>query len=282
MKSISLFLAGIATAAGVFAYAEESPNLIVNGNAADGLNNWKNVQKIADGGPDGAKCFEVTGSTQINSMALIPVDAQSEYKLTGWFKSGSGKENQIYAGLLLFDGNKNVINSTSVNAADQTDAVLASEAKKGDTVVKIKDASKWGRLFKDKRLVIAFDADNSGEYKDLPNYKFRVVTNLVNKDGVWEATLEIPLYENYAADTKVRAHWLSGHYMYAFSMKKNLADWTKYSGAIKPATKFGADGNTFWPGTKYVQVLILANWGQGKDEVLRFSNISLEKVEPKK
>jgi hypothetical protein len=282
MKRISLFLAGVTTVACIFAHAEESKNLVVNGNAADGLNNWKNIQKVVDGGPDGAKCFEVTGNAKVDSVAIIPVDPQSEYLFTGWFKSGNDKENQIYAGLFLLDGNKRFIEPTSVSPLPQSETALAAEAKKGDTVIKIKDASKWEPLFKNKRLTAVFDADDSGEYKDLPNYKNYTVTKLEKKDGIWEATIAKPISADFPAETKIRAHYTSGHYMYTLSMKKKLADWTKFSSAVKPEVKSGSPGNAFWPGTKYVQVLILANWGQKDGEILQFSNLSLEKIEPKK
>lgn len=37
---------------------------------------------------------------------------------------------------------------------------------------------------------------------------------------------------------------------------------------------------TFWPGTKYVQVMILAKWEQSGGETLLFGNVSLEKNKP--
>jgi hypothetical protein len=127
-------------------------------------------------------------------------------------------------------------------------------------------------------LTIAFDADDSGEYKDLPNYKCYNITNLEKKNDLWEASLAKALSTDFTAGTKVRAHRTSGHYMYAFAMKKNLSDWTKYSGIINPLVKSGSPGQTFWAGTKYVQVLILANWRQKDDETLLFSNLSFEKI----
>ncbi len=282
MKKLTLFLAGAAAVASILASAEESKNLVANGNAADGLNNWVNIEKAVDGGPAGAKCFSVTGSKLVNSNEFIPVDAKREYQFTGWLKSGDNKENQVYAGLLLFDENKRQISGASVTPLAESETVLATEAKKGETVVKVKDASKWEPLLPRKQLTIAFDADCSGEYKDLPNFKCYSVTQMEKKDGFWALTLEAPLGTDFGLETKVRAHYTCGHYMYVFAMKKNLADWTKYSDAIKPVVKTGSPGNTFWPGTKYVQVLILANWGQKDGETLLFSNISLEKVEPKR
>ncbi len=281
MKNSSIFLAGTAIVASIFANAEESKNLVVNGNAVDGLNNWKNIQRVVDGGPDGAKCFEVTGSKLVSSQEFIPVDANCEYQLTGWFKSGNDKKNQVFMGLLLLNENKCPIDSISVNVLAQSETVTGG-AKKGETVIIVKDASTWQPLFQKKQLTIVFDADDSGEYMDLPNYKYYTVNKLEKKDGIWEATIARPLASCFAAETKVRAHFTSGFYMYVFTMKDNFAGWTKCGGTINPIVKSGAPKSTFWPGTKYVQILILANWGQKDGETLQFGNISLEKVESKK
>ena len=268
------------------ANAEEPKNLVINGNAAAELNNWANIEKVVAGGPGGAKCFEVTGSKWVNSKDFIQVDTKSEYQFTVWFKSGNNKENLVYAGLLQFDENKRQIFSASVTPLEKTGTVLTAGAKKGETLAKFKfvhlDASKWETLLEKKQLAIAFDTDDSGEYKDLPNFNWYAVNNLEKKSDVWEATLVNPLSADFPVETKVRAHYNYGYYMYVFSMKKNLADWTKYSGIIKPVVKSGSPGSTFWPGTKYVQILILANWGQKDGESLLFGNINLEKVEPKK
>jgi hypothetical protein len=105
---------------------------------------------------------------------------------------------------------------------------------------------------------------------------------LEKKDGLWEATLAKPILDGFSTETKVRAHVTSAFYVYAFEMKNELPDWTEYSGVIEPMVKSGAPKNAFWPGTKYVQILILANWGQKGGEKLQFGNISLEKVGPEK
>ena len=282
MKKISIFIAGTAIFASILINAEDSKNLVVNGNAADGLKNWNDIQKVVDGGPDCTKCFEVSGSKFVSSQELIPVEPNSEYQLNVSFKSGNDKANMVFAGLLLLDKNKRPIDPTSVNALVKSETVLAVEAKKGETVIKIQDASTWEPLFQKKRLTVAFDTDDSGEYKDLPNYKYFTVSNLEKKDGIWEATIARPLAADFAVATKVRAHFTSGHYMYVFSTKEKFADWTKYSGIIKPTVKFGAPKSTFWPGTKYVQIMILANWNQKDGETLQIGNISLEKIESEK
>jgi len=279
MKKISILFAGAAMFASTFALAGESENLIANGNAADGLKNWNNVKKVADDGPDGAKCFEVTGHTHAISQELIEVDAQSKYILSGMLKSGNEKPNKVYVGLALFDKNKRGIDSTSVSVLPKSETVLAADAKKGAKVITVKEAPGWDALLKAKRLMVVFDVDNSGKYNDLPNFNYYEVKGLESKDDGVEVMLGKALAKDFAAGTNLRAHSKSGQLMYAFTANKNFGDWTKFSGTIKPEIKYGAPGSTFWPNTKYVKAFILANWGQKDGEVLKFTNLSLEKVE---
>ncbi|WP_423129381.1 hypothetical protein [Gaoshiqia sp. Z1-71] len=259
-----------------------SKNLVVNSDASQGIANWKNVETILKkGGPDKARYFEVENSTSVNSLEFISVDATSQYQLSAMIKSGNDKINNVYVGLYQFDENKKMIASTAVSPVEQTETTLEGNVAKGESVVRVKDASNWEPVFWEKRLTIVFDVDDSGEYKDLPNPKFYTVEKLVKKDGYWEATLAKPLASNFKSGIKVRAHLLSGQYMYVFNAKKNFPEWTKVEGTIEPVVKSGAPRSTFWPGTKYVQVLVLANLGQKDGEVLQFTNISLEKVDTK-
>jgi hypothetical protein len=263
----------------IFANAEEPKNLVINGNASEGLNNWINVQSITDGGPDGSKCFEVTGQAFVSSQEFIPVDPNSEYQLTGWFRSGNGQANNIYGGLLLFDENQRPIDSTSVNVLPKSETGVL-EARRGEKVIKVQDASTWQPLLETKHLSVAFDADDSGEYKDLPNYKCYRVDNLKEKGGFWEVALTKPLASDFTEGSKVRAHVSSASYMYAYIKQSLLSEWTEFGSVIKPIVKFGAPNRTFWPGTKYAKILIFANWEQTDGEILQFDNISLEKVKP--
>ena len=282
MKRISLILASAAALAGISVHADETQNLVANGNAADGLTNWSGIQKTVEGGPDGANCFEVTGPTWIFSREHIAVDPNSEYQLAGWFKSGNDMPNEVYLGVLPFDENQLPIDALSVNVLENSETALTAQAAFGETLIKVNEASAWEPLLDNKQLVIAFDTDDSGEYRDLPNRKTYVVKSLEKKDGAWEVTLAKPLADEFSAGTKVRAHVKSEHFVYAFQIKKHFAEWTEYTGTIKPMGKSGAPRNAFWPGTKYVRILLLANWGQNHGETLQFGNISLKKVGPQK
>jgi hypothetical protein len=254
-------------------------NLLTNSSAADGAKKWTGKIKVADGGNDQA-CFEIAGQNKVTSKQLIAIDPTATYKLSGSFKSGNDKSNQIYFGLALYDKNKRFIDATSVTPVADSTTVLVAPANKGDKVIKIKSVKNWESVLKKKRLLIAFDIDDSGAYSDLPNRKrSNSVTKLEEKNGIWEATLKTPLNFSFPANTKVRAHLKCGHLMYATVLKKHLDKWTVLSRTIAPAKKSGSQSATMWHGTSFVKILFLANWVQKTGEVLLIKDIKLEKVE---
>ena len=59
----------------------------------------------------------------------------------------------------------------------------------------------------------------------------------------------------------------------SFNEKFQSAAWVEFPGEIKGTAKSGAGGTQFWPGTKYVQVVILALPPGGK---IYFDDLKLE------
>jgi len=271
----SLFIACTMTVSG-----QPATNLALNGDATGGLENWTGPVQLTEGGPQGAPCFSVTGGKMLMTRDLIEIDPSKTYRLSGTFKSGGTGPSIALVGLRFFNADEKIIDANAVSAVPDSDTILSAEAGTGSTQVKVQDAASWEKVLQTQRLAIAFATDASGEYKDLPNFQTQRVTDLQVGDEGWDVSLEKPLDRSYPKGTLVRAHLFSGHFMYAFTLNNHLADWTNYQGVIKPVVKNGSPGSTFWPGTKYVKIMILANWGQGEGETLLFGNISLEEVEP--
>ena len=243
-----------------------------------GIEIWDGVVKMADAEKHKTG-FVVEGAKLIKSTQLIEIDPTATYKLSGSFKSGNAKPNQIYFGLTLHDKNKSGINSTSVTPLADSETILVAPANNGDQTISFKSIKNWQSALEDNRLLIAFDIDDSGAYSDLPNYKTSsLVTKLTAKNGHWEATLKKPLTFSYPTNTKIRAQLACGHLMYALILRKQLPKWTSFSNIIAPAQKSGSQAATMWHGTKFVKILLLANWGQKNGEVLLFKNIKLEKI----
>ena len=266
-KVKALFLA-----ASMVPLALGAQNLIKNGDAEANLENWvpEAVQVVTENPHSGKSCFKNI-QPNIIGADIIPVDGTKTYQLSGWFKSAGDKAAILYFGLMPLDANKVQINAPHVNLIEGTETELAEACKAGDTVLKAKDAGKWN--LSDKTDVIAFNVQD--DYKDLPNRNISpIVTKAENKNNVWELTLDKPCGKAYPAGTKVRQHKYSSSYMYsAVNDSFQSADWVQFAGQIKGTAKSGAGGTQFWPGTKYVQIVILALPGGGK---IYFDDLTLE------
>jgi hypothetical protein len=247
--------------------------------ATNGTGAWIGQVKTIDDGKD-QKCFVVNGSKKIMSKELIPIDATATYKISVSLKSGTAKPNKIYFGLEQYDAQKRNINSTSITPVEDSATTLVAPANKGDKIIKIKAVKNWQAILDKKRLLIAFDIDDSGAYSDLPNFKVsNSVTSLKQQGDNWEATLKTPLEFSFPNGTKVRAQLKCGHLMYAVALTKHLPNWTTFSREILPAKKFGSHSGTLWTGVKFARVMFLANWRQKDGEIMLFKNVKLEKVE---
>ena len=234
-------------------------NLVKNGDAETGVECWPkgSVQAVAEKPHAGASCFK-TATTHVVSTEIIPIDGAKTYKISGWFKSADDKKADLYFGLSPLDADKKTIIANYVNVMPGTETELAAACKPEDTVIKVKDGSKWD--IKDKYSHVAFEVDNSGEYKDLPNKNISagVITKVDKKDNLSEVTFDKPCGMTFPAGSKVRIH-KDGGYMYpVYAGGFQSPDWKEFSAEIKGSAKFGCGGQQFWPGTQNVQILVLS------------------------
>lgn len=235
--------------------------------ATGGIIDWKG--NVTMGKDDGVTTTKVVGPELIFSAAFMRVDTARRYVFRGMFKSANTQPMLVYCGLAQYDGDREIITSTMVAPVPDSATTLLKVAKFGDRVVRVKAARSWIEAMASSQLVIAFDVDDSGGYRDLPNRKLSSrITKLTENDGVWEAVLEKPLDFAVSAGVKVRAHVEGGFMMHVFAIRKELGAWTSMSGVIKPAMKIGAPNLMFWRGTKFVKIVMSCNRGTGYEEAI--------------
>jgi hypothetical protein len=256
-------------------FAVGAQNLIKNGNAEANLENWvpESLQLITENPHSGKNSF-VTKITRVVGTALIPVDGSKTYKYSGWFKSADDKKTLVLFGFSPLDADKKSITAAQVNVMADTETALAAECNPEDSVIRIKDGSKWN--IKDEHSHIVFNVDDSGGYKDLPNTNIvaPVIVKIEKKSDIWEVTLKEPCGVAFDAGAKIRVH-KDGGYMYAVTLPNfQSKDWTGISADIKGTAKSGCGGEQFWPGTKYVKIVILALNGG----MIYFDDIQLEEA----
>lgn len=259
--------------ASVFPIVLSAQNLVKNGDAEANLDNWTKgqVQVVTENPHSGKSCFKTLSAT-VTSTELIPVDTAKAYKISGWFKNADEKKPYLYLGLMPLDADKKQIQPAFVNIVTGSDAVLAEACKAEDTVLKVKDASKW--VIKDKYNHVAFEADSS--LNDLPNSKITSsIVKAEKKDAFWEVTLEKPCGKAYPANTAIRLQKDGGTFMYpVLAANFQSPDWKEFTAQIKGVAKVGTPGIQFWAGTKYVKVIVLALNGG----MLYYDDVKFEEV----
>lgn len=250
-------------------------NLVKNGDAESDLENWSNTLELStDNHHSGISAFKMMDSSA-QSTELIPIDPTKSYRLSGWFKSANNKPALILLGLMSYDAEKRLIQPMEESVVLNTETKLAQDCLTDDTTIKVTDASKWkeGDIY-----CVAFAADDSGNYNDLPNKNITVQgkTSVKKIGEIWEVTLPKPCGKTFPAGTTVRQH-CAPNYSYPYVVCNpnfNSEFWKELSGTISGMSKTTSAGDKFWRGTKYVRLIILSLNGG----LVYFDDIKFEEI----
>lgn len=147
-------------------------NLIKNGDAEAGkTSGWDGFASIVPKPRNGSNAFLLKRSEKAFSDGFIPLNPNAKYKISGFFMAEK-TPTKAYIGFDCFDANGQRIRSMEITPIPKSETELVEDAKKGDTILKIKDGSAWKfEKWTPPYGVVAFEVDNSGAYRDLPNRK---------------------------------------------------------------------------------------------------------------
>ena len=160
----------------------------------------------------------------------------------------------------------------AVNYIPETETELIKACTSKDKVIIIKDASNWKTI---SHGCIAFNIDDSGQYKDLPNFNLstRGIDKIEKFGQVWKIYLLKEIGCNYPSHTKIREHKGGWTYIYSAACGSSVPNsWTKYQSLSTAETYFPM---AFFPGTKYVRIFLMTNDSESSDVVLSLKNIKL-------
>ena len=223
---------------------------------------------------NGVATINGSGVMALSSKAFVAKPGK-KYKVSAEIKTISGTPGTILLGLAPLDIKGKAINSIDVNVIDGSGTELAAAAKKGDKVLKVKDASKWNN--KSAYSAIVFNA--KADFSDLPNREqAKTVKGKIAKKGtVWEIPLVKPLAKDYAAGTKVRQQCSGNGYIYTFIKGKlPVGQSAKTTAFCAGFSKKGTPGHMFWAGTKSAKLLIMQLGG--KNPVTEIKNFKVEEL----
>ena len=264
-------------------------SLFLNGDAAFDFNPFDTgaefVEIYHDDGASGKTSFLVTGNHAIRSH-FIEVNPDRIYRLSGWFKSiGSGGNSLIYFGIQPYDKDLRQIARQHVYRKIGTETTLADDLNPGDTTVKIHPSTEpW------------FDDSYSSGYRyigfwpdtwEYPEYTYtRLVAQYSNYTTNTDGTITINLTSAWSGDVipagtpTANMVGTGGTYQYiaAAGNYPPSDDWVLYGGEVS-GYAYGdymdsqQDYVKFRYGTKYVHILLLANFSQDDNHQLLFDNI---------
>ena len=232
------------------------------------LNHSKRIVKEGD-------AFLVKGSVIFYSAKNFTLDPAKKYQISGEFCLKAGKPAMVYLGFVPFDGQNRQIMANMVSIVKDTQTEVAEDAKKGDKIIKVKDASKWN--VKTPFGYIAFGA--KADFSDLPNSdRLSTAKPHARQQGeVWEILLKKPLTKDIAAGTPVRQHQDGSAFMYTGGIKKVTDQWLTMQGTVSGTSAFGLPWNKMWKGTKSVKLMLRLAYGDDTSEVL-FRNVKVTEV----
>ena len=217
-------------------------------------------------------------SFYIFSAKTLTLNPAKKYKVSGDFRLKEGEESgSVYLGLVPLSADGKQIVSGSVKVTPKSDTVVAKAAAVGDTVIYVKDASKWD--MKTPHASIAFNT--KPDYSDLPNSDLIKVPkgNIEQEGELWKITLKTPLAKEIAEGTSVRQQVAGAAYIYAGYKREIPPEWTTLSGVVSGSVATsGNPANKLWPGTASVKVIVMMQQGK-KGNVVEFRNIKIEEVE---
>lgn len=262
MKSVVKMMVGAALLTAFGTVVAQEPPAALN-SAAD----WNKNANVTD--VDGV--INVKKNTSLFSKKF-DIDPTKKYKLKFTCRAVNmekdGDRSMIYAGFSVFDKNGRVLNCYNCLPVPNTMTEVVEDAPKGANIIKVKDASKFRKPYG------TINAGAKADLSDLPNFNMLgYVKDFVQKDDVWEVTLQYPLRAPVKAGTVVREH-LRGGYIYTAGVKSAGKDWMTMSGTIT-GMKNGTWTGSVWPGGAVkAQVVILVNWNNKKLET-QFKDVSL-------
>ena len=259
--------------AGTAAFVMAAENVIAPAQPAD-------LKKINGTGTltvNSEQIFELNGVANFLSTKVLTIDPKKTYKLSGEFRAKDGtKPAKLYFGFAPLNARKTWVVSEQIQGMKGTETVLTADAKPGDTVLKIKDGSKW----RYNSGLVAFNA--KADMSDIPNANLSPAFNAVVKDGDgYIVKLVKPLKKGYAKGTMIRQHRSAGTYQYAAAASAPLSHkWKTFSAVIsgEAPRETAITNKKWWYTTRNIRILILGNYAGNKGSVMQFKNIKLEEL----
>lgn len=247
----------------------------------------------------GNNIMKVIWNVQFALNNFIPVDPSKKYTISWKFKAVWTSSSTLYFWFAEYDEKLKPIYAQHVYVADPwTYWELYEDVHPDDTIIKIKKlpwtlpCADWtsktdSSHFTDSNFM-AFYADNSWNYNDLPNFNLttgRWFSDSIDRWEYCELTFNPSsmkwnkkAWVSYPAWTPVRMHANWNTYNYSAAEWKVIMlspSYTSYSWSVSWISLYWIIPSSFKHGTKYIQPLILANYNQNVNYITLIDDIQV-------
>lgn len=217
--------------------------------------------------------FTTKGMTYLASRKTFDIDPEKSYKFKMTITNSAPKPLRLYIGFNLVDAKGRTHSAIAWQGIASTFTQIARDAKKGDKVLYVKNATYWSVA---GTVNIARNAKQDAT--DVPNTTI-VANSIKAKKKIgneWEVTLREPLKADFKAGENVRQHIAGGFYYSVTKLvdpsEKEIVIDRTVKGYVKTLNGFNGKN---WPiGAKKAQFIILADWGSKVGTPLIFKNAS--------
>ena len=254
-------LKSVFAAAAAFAALTLSAAEVINLASSDVVRNaWGTPLKFEE------NQITTKGRAFIVMKKTIDIDHAKKYSFKVTAVGNKVKPTAIYIGFDPLNEKGVSIPAIQLQGLQYTFTQLARDAKKGDTVIYVKNGQAWVRGGS-----VVFVKDAKADNSDVPNSKV-VGGNIVSvkKEGAeWAVTFKNALKEDLAAGTAVREHINGGFYYCAVKTVPQDGE-IVLSGTVSGLPKYLQQYNgKNWPiGAKKASFIILADWTNTKTPVI--------------
>jgi hypothetical protein len=199
--------------------------------------------------------FTVERLCWLTGKKIFPVDTTKSYRISCEVKSiDKNIAGNVRVGVMPRNAKKTGAAVSGLKPVSGTEAQVVSLVTATDKVIKVDDASKWKKVA--SRIV--YDADPSGQLRDLPNFDFVKArpVSWEKKGDIWEIKLARPAGVELSAGTVIRQHYDGRNAIFS-NAKKLSTEWQKMEFVIVPGVSTdGAQNNKFFTGVAYAAPML--------------------------
>lgn len=211
--------------------------------------------------------IKTKGQTFVTSKKVFEIDPAKKYSFKLKIAGDAQKPATVYIGFNLLDAKNQSAAAVAWQGIPRTFTQTTRAAKKGDSVLYVKNGSSWSL----HKSVTPFVINAKQDGADLPNRSIIncTVKSKEKKGDEWVLTLNAPLPQDIEAGMSIRQH-VAGGYYYMVPGKKILPGTEiELSGTVQGFVKevSGFNGKN-WPiGAKKAAFLMLLDWGRSNAEL---------------